>query len=134
MVEQLRQPVGDGDQRVLEVAGALGAAEVRGDHDARGAFLKDLFDRRKRLTDAEVVDDLAVVDGDVEVRAEQDLLVLDVDVVERLQLHTACSLTVGCARGANRQPYRKRDGPRARLSWMKGRVRWRSSRSDSRST
>ncbi len=70
---QLRKPRSHGSHRVALVRPSLRAPEMAARGDV-GALLREPFDRRERGSDAVVVDDLACLDGDVEVRAKQDLL------------------------------------------------------------
>src|SRR6267142_1602663 len=60
---------------------------MRTDHDARRVSLEDFLNRRQRLPDAEIVCNDAVFNRNVQIRAQQDALSLDVDVVERSQPH-----------------------------------------------
>ena len=81
--EQLAEVLGDGLQRQLGLA-VLRPAEVRREHDARGAALAQRRDGRQRRADPRVVGDvLRVVERDVEVDPQEDALALDVEVLER---------------------------------------------------
>ncbi|ODR21674.1 hypothetical protein BHQ19_20490 [Mycolicibacterium porcinum] len=68
----LPQRRGDRRQRQLRVRGTLGTAEVRGD-DHLGTGLGQCFQRRDRGDDATRIGDVAlVIEGDVEIGADQD--------------------------------------------------------------
>ncbi len=73
-------------QRVLRVAPALGPAQV-GAADHLGAVVEQPPQGRDRGPDAQVVGDVAVLQGHVEVVADQDPPPGDVGVVDRAQLH-----------------------------------------------
>jgi hypothetical protein len=81
-LQELAQALGHRPQRQRLVA-ALGAAEVRRQHQP-GAALAQALDRRQRRADARVVGDRALVQRDVEVDADEDPLAVDVEVVEAL--------------------------------------------------
>jgi hypothetical protein len=70
-VEQLAQPPRDGRERVSRINLALGASEMRAQHDRRAALAQPQ-ERRKRRGDAQVIVDLAVAQRDVEIGAHQD--------------------------------------------------------------
>ena len=68
--EQLAQPGGHRGQRVRGIGAALGAAQVRGHHDA-GAGVTQPDQRRDARPDAPVVGDRGAVQRDVQVTADQ---------------------------------------------------------------
>ncbi|KAI3485128.1 hypothetical protein L1887_51565 [Cichorium endivia] len=78
--EQLGDLGGDGLERVLGDGLAVGAAHVGHEDDCLGLLLDGVLDGGERSDDALVVGDLVAVHGDVEVDADQDLLVLEVDI------------------------------------------------------
>ena len=74
---ELAQPFGnrrDAKRRIL----ALRPAEVRAEHDLRGAALEQQPDRGERRPDARVVGDPRVLERDVEVDPDEDALAGDV--------------------------------------------------------
>ena len=77
---ELREPRPHGRHRVAVVGLALRPAEVTARGDARAA-LDEPLDRGQRGADAEVVDDLAVVERHVEVSAQEHALARDVGQV-----------------------------------------------------
>ncbi len=84
---ELCEPRADRSHRVPLVGFALRTTEVAARRDVR-AVLGEPLDRRERGSDAQVVDDLAVLEGHVEVRAEQDPLAAQVrKVFEERELH-----------------------------------------------
>ena len=70
---QLGESLPDRLHRILRVGLALRPTEVRGTHNMRAATGEPL-DRRQRGADAEIVDDLAVVDGHIEIGTDQHSL------------------------------------------------------------
>ena len=75
LAEPRRQ--GRGPVRVVDLA--VRAAKMR-DEDEAGAPFDQVLNRRDRLADAGVVDDAAVLQGDIEIDAHQHPLAGDVDV------------------------------------------------------
>ena len=85
--DQLRQPRAHRCQPEVLVHLALGAAEVRGEHD-RGPAFAELADRGERRDDACVVGHRPGVERHVEVGTHEDARAGDVaEVVERAQAH-----------------------------------------------
>ena len=68
--EQLTQPPGDRSHREHRIRLALGSPEMPGDHDHRAAFAQPR-DGGQRARDAQVVLDVAVEHGHVEIDAHQ---------------------------------------------------------------
>ena len=80
----LGKALGHGREGILHVELALGTAQMRAEDDG-GAMLEQVFDRRKRGVDARFVGDvLVLVQGHVEVAANQYFLAGNVDVLDRL--------------------------------------------------
>ena len=79
--DKLAQPGRQRGRSKLLVDLAVGPAEVRHQDHTR-LPLQEILDGRNRLTDACVVDDMALLDGDVEVHANQDALPRNVDVAD----------------------------------------------------
>ena len=73
LAEQLGQSLGDRREAVLRVGRAVGTAEVRADDDA-GALVDEGVERGKRRPHAAIVRDHAVLQGDVEITADDDAL------------------------------------------------------------
>ena len=73
LAEQLGQPLGDRGEAVLRIGRALGAPEVRADDDA-GTLMDERVQRGKRRPHAAIVRDRAVLQGDVEITADDDPL------------------------------------------------------------
>ena len=94
--EQLGQPLRDRPEpeRVLDLA--VGAAQVTGEDEAR-ALREQVLDRRQRGADALVVGDLAVLEGDVEIDADEDAFARRVGVADGELVHG------GVLRGADRR-------------------------------
>ena len=69
----------DPERRIL----ALGAAEMRADADRSGPALEQQLERRQRRANARVVGDGAVLERNVQVRANEDDLPRDVGVTDR---------------------------------------------------
>ena len=87
--EQPSQPLRDGRQAEFWIELALGAAEVRAENDF-AAVVDHTVDGRKRGTDPGVVGDLqGIVEGHVEIGADDDPLAGQRHVVDRLlmQIH-----------------------------------------------
>ena len=106
---QLGQPLPDRRHRVLLVGLALGPAEVGAGDDGRAVLLQPL-DRGQGGPDPQVVVDLPVGDGDVEVGPEQDPLSRRVgQVLQRGDVHqllTVSSLSAGVCGCECRRPRR----------------------------
>merc|ERR1719261_1676122 len=79
--ELLAHARGHGAERELVLGPVLGPAEVRAHRDL-GALVEEVLDRRDGRADARVVADHAVLEGDVEVAADEDLLALEVRLGE----------------------------------------------------
>merc|ERR1719261_1426933 len=79
--ELLAHARGHGAERELVLGPVLGPAEVRAHRDL-GALVEEVLDRRHGRADARVVADDALLDGDVEVAADEDLLALEVRLGE----------------------------------------------------
>ena len=84
--EDLREALGDRSQPQTVLDLAVRAAEVaREDHPR--AVGQEEVDRRDRGTDARIVRDLAVLQRDVEIDADEDALAGDVRVADRELVH-----------------------------------------------
>ena len=79
--EELRQALGDRPQAEAVLDLAIGPAEVAREDHPRPVG-QEVVDRRDRGTDARIVGDLAVLQRDVEVDANEDALPGDVDVAD----------------------------------------------------
>ena len=83
LAEQLGETLADGREAELGVALALRAAEVGADEDG-GAARDEVLDRRQGLANAGVVGNGAILEGHVEVGAQEDALSADIDVTHGL--------------------------------------------------
>ncbi len=91
--EQLRQPRRGRIERILGIRLALGAAQVRYQHNGRTKLAQQL-DRGQRRTDSSVVRDAALgVERDVEVDADECALATDFARREVPHRPLACQLT-----------------------------------------
>jgi hypothetical protein len=82
--QQLLELRHDGLQAILLVGLAVRPAQVRHEDDGLGAMVDGVFDGRQRAHDALVVGDvLGGVEGHIEVDADEDPLVGQVDVLNR---------------------------------------------------
>ena len=89
--EQLAEPVRDRVHRERRI-GALRPAEMGADRDLRRVPVEQKAERRERGPDPRVVRDLAVLERDVEVGADEDALARDVRLAHRARLaHGSCS-------------------------------------------
>jgi hypothetical protein len=89
--EELRQPSGDGSERIgLAELPLGGPTEVRGHHH-RSAAIERIADRRDRSADARVVGDRASLDRHVEVDADEDAAAREVEVLDRTLRHARYS-------------------------------------------
>ena len=79
--EQLFQFFGGGPQGVFWIAGALGSPEMRS-KDEPGALFNGEPECRQSFADACVVGDDAVLQGDVEVHADENAFATEVEVVD----------------------------------------------------
>ena len=84
VIEKHAQAVDDRTQAVFRVGLALGTAEMRGE-DHLGLMSERVLDGRQRLADAGVVGDLGSVFAkrDIEINADEDVLVLQIEVADR---------------------------------------------------
>ena len=83
--EELREALGD-RRKAERIVGALRAAQMRADPDHRPA-VQERAHRGKRRADARVVRDAAVLDRDVQVRAEEHALPRRIEVGDRALGH-----------------------------------------------
>ena len=114
--EELRQPLRDGPQAEAVLDLAVGPAEVAREDDPR-AVGEQVVDGRDGGADARVVGDLAVLERDVEVDADEDALAGDVDVADGQLVHgrsLRCrrQAAVPARRGASRRRARRRSAQR----------------------
>jgi hypothetical protein len=79
--EQLGQPRGHRGQPVLVLDLPFRATEMRTDHDAR-ARLPEEVDRRQRGANSRIIGDARPVQGNVEVRPDEDALVGDFELLQ----------------------------------------------------
>ncbi len=84
--EELAQALGDRPQAQSVLDLAVGPAEVAGQDDP-GALREQGPDRGEGGPDARVIGDLAVLEGNVEVDADEDTLATRVDVADRELVH-----------------------------------------------
>jgi hypothetical protein len=117
--KELRETLGNGPQPVRLDDLALGPTEVAG-QDHRRALLEEQGDGRDRGPDARIVLDLAVLDGHVEVDADEHALAGGIEIADAQLVHVRRS---GCRspRLANRRrwvtsclPMRSRPGAQPR--------------------
>jgi len=80
LAEQLFQFFGGGPQRIFRIRAALGPAEMRSKHEPAALFDGEP-QGRKSFADACVVGDDAVLQGNVEVHADEDAFAAGVEVV-----------------------------------------------------
>ncbi len=85
-LEQLRESLGDGPQAHAVLDLAVGPAEVAGQNDD-GTLSEQCLDRRQCGHDPAVVRDLAVLEGNVEVDADEDALACRVQVPDGELVH-----------------------------------------------
>src|SRR5258708_21046893 len=82
---------GDGAQAVLFHPLTLGSSQVRSENHPRAMF-GCVFDCGYRGADAGVVFDVAVFDGNVEVNADEDALVAQVEIADGKLCHCRFSI------------------------------------------
>ncbi len=109
LAQEFLEPRGHRLEGVLVVRLAVRTTEMR-HQDHLAALLQDVLDRGQRRLDARVVGHLPVLQGDVEVHADEDALALQVEVADA-ELRHSPTLSASSTPSSSSIPTRGRNSP-----------------------
>src|SRR2546430_1003603 len=86
--EEFFQLLGGGPQRIFRIGTTLGTAKMRSENEAR-TLLDSEAQRGEGFADARVIGDDRVLEGNVEVDADEDAFAFEVEVVDGELRHSS---------------------------------------------